>query len=612
MVVLLDDQLAPPDMARSRLYSRLRQRLVIDSPQTLGAALTAMQHGLEQDWFVVMLLDYELGEALQGLPDRDAPPTPSSQILLFEHCEHLQAAQVDQWLDEQALAHSGATPTLTGWQPNITPQRFEASVARIRQHIEAGDTYQVNLCFGITARLTGEPLGLYRELRKHQAVGYGALIGLPDGQWILSRSPELFVSSKGGWLQARPMKGTAPAQSNFDLANDPKNTAENVMIVDLLRNDLGRLAVPGSVSVPERFDVKRYGDVLQMTSTVRARLRPDVDWHELIAAVFPCGSITGAPKQQTMRIIREIEPGPRGLYTGAIGWIDPAPRGSGSKACGVSVHDFCFSVPIRTLTVAPPTSSGERGVKLGIGAGITYSSQAADEWAECQLKASFLKRLVKPLGLFETMRATPPTGVAYLERHLDRLQGSAKALGLAFERDAARDAVMTACQTLDPDIEHRVKLELNPDGQLRVTSGQLTPIACPVDVLLAPERMTSTNGLLRHKTSDRAHYDAAWQQAEKQGAFDMLFFNERDELTEGGRSNVFVKLDGRWYTPPVQAGVLPGIMRAVLLQDSKLDANVRTITRDELLAAQDLMVCNALRGAMPARLVPKQQQSLNA
>jgi len=151
MVVLLDDQLAPPDMARSRLYSRLRQRLVIDSPQTLGAALTAMQHGLEQGWFVVMLLDYELGEALQGLPDRDAPPTPSSQILLFEHCEHLQAAQVDQWLDEQALAHSGATPTLTGWQPNITPQRFEASVARIRQHIEAGDTYQVNLCFGITA-----------------------------------------------------------------------------------------------------------------------------------------------------------------------------------------------------------------------------------------------------------------------------------------------------------------------------------------------------------------------------------------------------------------------------------------------------------------------------
>ena len=602
IVVLLDDQLAPAHEARSRLYSGLRHCLRIEDPNTLAQALQTMQTGLRKGLFAVMLLDYELGEQLQGLPPRPST-TLCSQILLFGTCTHLTTTEVDDWLEKQSraaqLSAQTATqtpiPTLTGWQPNVTPTDFKRAIDIIHERIERGDTYQVNLCFNIAAALNGDPIALYRELRKHQAVAYGALIGLPDDRWVLSRSPELFVSNQAGRLQARPMKGTAHAGGNLDLATDPKNQAENVMIVDLLRNDLGRISVAGSVSVPKRFEVQRYGEVLQMTSTVQAQLQPSVDWMDLLEGVFPCGSITGAPKHSTMHIIRELEHSPRGIYTGAIGWIDPGPV--------EGLNDFCFSVPIRTLTVSPPLSNGQRRVELGVGAGITYDSQAEDEWAECALKARFLNRFVTEASLFETMRAHRDTDIAHLERHLNRLSRSAATLGFCCDIAAVRQRLLTATACLPPDTEHRLRLDLYADGQTRVTSGVLTPIEAPVRVLLAPDHMHSGDFLLRHKTSARARYDAAWQHAVARGAFDMLFFNEHDELTEGGRSNVFVKLDGCWYTPPLEAGVLPGVMRAVLLEDAALDARIKSIARADLAHAQAVLVCNALRGALSAEIV---------
>ena len=623
IVVLLDDQLAPADAARSRVYRGLKHCLRVDDPDALWTALQTMQQGLRDDLFAVLLLDYELGEQLQGLPPRTPPETPPStsphtpaqtppqtsppsdgsfsHILLFSERQCLTAPEVDAWLDDQCQARSvhqtnaAHRPLLTGWQPNVTETEFEQAIATIHQRIESGDTYQVNLCFAVTAALNGDPLALYRALRQHQRVAYGALIGLPDGRWVLSRSPEQFVSLHDGWLQARPMKGTAEANSTVDLATDPKNQAENVMIVDLLRNDLGRLAVPGSVSVPQRFDVQRYGDVLQMTSTVQAMPRATVSWAELLKALFPCGSITGAPKHRTMQIIRELEKSPRGLYTGAIGWIDPG--------ASEQLNEFCLSVPIRTLTVSAPMPEGHRRVRLGVGAGITYSSTAHDEWAECSLKARFVSRLVNQAHLFETMRAHRQSGIAYLERHLARLSTSALALGLRFDATDARAQLHAACAALAPDTEHRLRLDLHADGHMTLTSAPIQPLETPVGVLLAPDPMESGDWLLRHKTTDRALYEAAWQQAVALGAFDMLFFNERDELTEGARSNVFVKLDGRWYTPPVTAGVLPGVMRSVLLEDAQLDARIATISRQDLARAEGLMICNALRGALPAQIV---------
>ncbi len=599
--VLLDDQTAAPGQRRSRLYAGLSESLAIDGPQALDAALLKMQSALECGLHAVMLLDYELGEALHGLPQRGRP---ASQILLFEGVTLLDGDEVEAWLaaQERAQALQGAPSeagpsqeaVVTGLRAGVDEAGFGQAVRRIQAHIATGDTYQVNLSFRLGLTLHGSPLALYRQMRAHQAVPYGALLGLPDGRWVLSRSPELFVSHHGGWLEARPMKGTAAAGGSLDLAGDTKNRAENVMIVDLLRNDLGRVATPGTVAVPERFEVHRYGDVLQMTSTVRAQPRPDVGWPELLRAVFPCGSVTGAPKRRTLEIIRELEPEPRGLYTGAIGWLAPAAPGR--------LGDFCLSVPIRTLLLEPPVDGRRSGV-LGVGAGITWDSRADDEWAECALKARFLTRLAAPLELFETLRASASAGAAHADRHLRRLARSAQALGFAFDAGRVRAALEAACAQLPAGPWHRLKLSLRPDGEVTFQSGLLSPLQGPVRVLLAPEATDSRDLFLQHKTTRRERYDAAWRAAEARGAFDMLFFNEAGELTEGGRSNVFVKIDGHWYTPPLACGVLAGVMRSVLLEDPQLAARERRIQRDDLASAQALMLCNALRGALPAELV---------
>jgi para-aminobenzoate synthetase/4-amino-4-deoxychorismate lyase len=447
-------------------------------------------------------------------------------------------------------------------------------------------------------------VALYARLRARQRVPYGALVALPGGAALLSFSPELFVRHAGGTLVTRPMKGTAPASGDdavdagraAALAQDVKNRAENLMIVDLLRNDLGRIAVTGSVEVPALFEVKRYGGVLQMTSTVQARLRPDTTLEALFAALYPCGSITGAPKRRTMEIIHELEPDPRGIYTGAIGWFDPPAAGA---AFGAQFGDFCLSVPIRTLALGPPQGGARRG-ELGVGAGIVHDSDAADEYAECGLKARFLTGLGNEFEIFETLRASRIEGCRHLEQHLDRLAASCRYFGYPFETGAARAALIEACLAMTPGQLHRLRLSVLPSGEMAVQSAQLAPLSEPVVLLLASETTHSGDVFLRHKTGVRSRYDAAWRAAEARGAFDALFFNERGELTEGGRSNVFVRFGSLWFTPPLACGVLPGVMRAVLLAAPAWNASERVITRAMLEEADDIVVCNALRGPLRA------------
>jgi para-aminobenzoate synthetase/4-amino-4-deoxychorismate lyase len=409
------------------------------------------------------------------------------------------------------------------------------------------------------------------------------------------------------------MKGTAPAADTADenavramaLAEDPKNRAENLMIVDLLRNDLGRVARTGSVGVPALFEVRPYGKVLQMTSTVQAQLRKDATLGEIFDALYPCGSITGAPKRRTMEIIHALEPAARGIYTGALGWIDPpsARLGMGAQF-GAQFGDFCLSVPIRTL-VLQPEHGGVRHGELGVGAGIVYDSDAKAEYAECHLKAGFLTSLPNEFEIFETLYATREEGCRHLERHLARLQASCAYFGYPFRADLARAGLAAASSVLAPGVPHRLRLALRPDGEVVVQTGALAPLQEPVRLLLADEAIQSQDLFLRHKTSIRSRYDAAWRAAEAVGAFDTLFFNERGELAEGGRSNVFVRIGGRWYTPPLSSGVLPGVMRAVLLDDPAWNAIECPISRETLLRAQEIVVCNALRGALRAVIVTK-------
>lgn len=604
---LLDD--ASADSAQSRLYTGLQQVLVCHGATEWEAFWADVQAGLAKSWHAVALLSYETGAALHGVEAYSQASLPS-RVLLFADCQFLQSTEVQAWLEQHADNSSPAG--IANLQPNIDEAQFADDIARIRDYIAAGDTYQVNYTYRHHFTTYGSPITLYQRLRERQPVPYGALICLPDGEAVLSLSPELFVRHQAGQLFAKPMKGTAPAtgiaqdddRAADALAHDDKNRAENLMIVDLLRNDLGRIAQAGTVKVSQLFEVERFSSVLQMTSSITARVKPDLGLAQVLAALYPCGSITGAPKRRSMQIIRELEPEPRGIYTGAIGWFAPPEMENHSTQ---ALGDFCLSVPIRTLHLQAPSAPQEphsmRQGTLGVGAGIVYDSNATDEFQECQWKAAFLTGLPAQFSLFETIYITREQGCRHLEKHLQRLQQSAQFFGFPYPAQAIPQALQAYQADLPPQTAYRLRLALNSAGEVSVQGAPLSPLTLPAKVLLAPQPTRGSDLFLRHKTTWRSHYDQAWQAAEQQGAFDMLFFNDAGYLTEGGRSNVFIQLDGAWFTPPLTDGVLHGVMRSVVLSDPKWKASERSLTLDDVQHADKIMLCNALRGVFEVELV---------
>jgi len=614
---LLDDGHADAARPSSRLYTGYRHEHRCTDPATLDTLCAAVQADLDSGLHAVLLADYEWGAKLvgAGLKKLAADDGSSLRVLVFDRLSAMSADQVGDWLAQRESAASpGAEPApagAIGLQPELTRAAFEQGIARIHEAIRDGETYQVNYTYRLHGRAHGEPLALYRRLRARQRVDYGALLRLPcvDGdsvEWVLSRSPELFVRHERGRLLARPMKGTAARSGAPEgdsetarlLHADIKNRAENLMIVDLLRNDLGRIAQLGSVQVPQLFDIEPYATVFQMTSTIEARRRADVNLAGLLRALFPCGSITGAPKHRTMEWIANLETSPRGLYTGAIGWLD---RGDGH------CPDLCLSVAIRTIVLGAD-EEGTRALTLGVGGGIVLDSVAADEWDETRWKARFLTALDPGFTLFETLRAEPGLGVPLRGRHRARLAASAMALGFGFDADAFDAVLDRALAALDPAEAPawRLRIDLQHDGRLRLTQAPLKAFSLPADgrvrLRLHPDPLPRARPLAAHKTSDRTAYDAGIRAAEAAGAFDTLFFGADGQLVEGGRSNVFVQLGGRWRTPPVADGALPGVQRAALLADPAWNAVEGRITRAELEAAEAIVVCNALRGVLPARL----------
>jgi len=602
LFALLDDATA---QRKSRLYTGFVCEHRCEDPATLADTWAGVDADLQRGLHAVLLADYEWGEKLVLARTRSA--AAALRVLMFQRLDHLTSEQVDNWLAAQDGTPASGVMQL---QPSVDAAAFVDAIGRIHEAIAAGETYQVNYTYRLHGQAYGSPAGLYRALRRRQPVAYGALIPLPnsaDGSWVVSCSPELFLRQEGGVLTARPMKGTAPRISEPEsdsetarlLSLDTKNRAENLMIVDLLRNDLGRVACTGSVKVPALFAIEPYATLFQMTSTVQATLRPGVGWPELLRATFPCGSITGAPKHHTMELIAGLESTPRGLYCGAIGWLDAAPAGR-------SIGDFCLSVAIRTAVLGPE-QHGLRPLTLGIGAGIVQDSVAADEHRECQLKARFLTGLDPGFELFETLLHLPGRGLQHQGLHLARLAHSAAALGFVFDRGAALQALEEACAvvaaTVPSGVRVRVRLALAHGGRLTLSHAPLPPLAsATVSLLLAEEALPAANPLAAHKTTLRAHYDAGVSAAERAGAFDSLFFTADGHLAEGGRSSVFVRLGGRWYTPPLSDGALPGVMRGLLLASPVWAASERCLTRADLQRAKALVVCNALRGVLPARL----------
>lgn len=564
-------------------------------PEELDALDGALQSGWQKGLHAVLFADYGFGLPLTGV---ESERGGNLALHWFADCADTDAAS---WL----ARHSDGLPAgISTPQSSVSEADYLDHIRQIHEAIRRGDTYQINYTTRLHLQAYGNPVKLYQRLR--QPVPYAVLSHLPDAQgqsaWTLCFSPELFLKiGSDGTISTEPMKGTAPILGDgqderraAELQADPKNRAENVMIVDLLRNDLGKIAQTGTVCVPEPFKVSRFGSVWQMTSTIQAQALPHTSFADILRAAFPCGSITGAPKKMSMQIIESLEAEPRGLYTGSIGYLNPSSGGLGFEGT--------FNVVIRTLSLTPLSDGIYQGV-YGVGSGIVIDSDPAAEYRECGWKARFLNELRPDFGIFETLRVENRQ-CALLDRHLCRLKTSAQALNLPLP-DGCENQIKQYIAHL-PDGVFRVKARLASDG-ISLSRAVLNRLTDKQRVIISPAVLPAQNYLRRFKTTHRALFDQAWQTAETQGAFDSLFFNSDGILLEGGRSNVFVKHRGQWLTPSLDLDILNGIMRQAVLDEPQkyLQTNqvIEThITQKTLQEAEEIRLSNALRGVFAAAL----------
>lgn len=561
-------------------FDTVHEVLRADSLDAVTAVLAGAEAAAERGAWAVGFCAYEAAPAFDSaLVAHDR--WPGEPLAWFALCDP-PAMLADADLPPADAVSMGSL------RATLDADDHRAGVERIRRWIARGDTYQVNYTHHLEGRLAGDPWGLFLALDRGQRSPYASW--LDTGQVVVcSSSPELFFELDGDRLVTRPMKGTARrgrtrAEDRLraaELACSPKDRAENVMIVDMIRNDLGRLADTGTVATTRLFDVERYATVFQMTSTIEARTRSDLG--EIFTALFPCASITGAPKVRTSRLIRRLEGAPRGVYTGAIGWIAPRRRAR-------------FSVAIRTATVRRDDGS----VRYGTGGGIVWDSDPAAEYAECQDKARIVAAPRPEFELLETMLWTPDGGFVRFDRHLARLAEGAEYFDF---RPPPDDDLRGRLQRAAADwrAPHRVRLTVNRDGGVHLEAHEFDrSLGGPVRLTLASRPIDSRDPFLFHKTTHRAVYERA--RSDHPGAEDVLLWNEHGELTESTIANLVLEIDGGLFTPPVDCGLLAGTLRAELLDRGLLSE--RVLSRDDLGACQAIYLISSLRGRRPARLIP--------
>ena len=595
--VLLQTSRADEENYRSYLFLNPLQIL---APTT--TLFTEIEQALDNGLWVAGLFSYEYGELLQGRKPRGlAPSAPPlawlgvyAQPFVFNHWTGCFEGEIPKDCD---TPRSKQRYELRNLSLSISPSEYADKIAAIHEYIRSGDTYQVNFTGKFQFDFTGSSPALFTALTDSQPVPYSAFLHAESWD-ILSFSPELFFRKTGSHILTRPMKGTAPRGADWTedqsiaewLRNNPKNRSENVMIVDLLRNDLGRICEFGSIHVDRLFSVEKYETPFQMTSEISGQLRPGIGYSDIFQSLFPCGSITGAPKLRTMDIIRELEPEPRGAYTGAIGFFSPN-------------AEAVFSIPIRTLVL-----QSDRGT-MGVGSGIVIDSQPEEEYRECLLKARFLtehaapehspEHSTEPFQLLESILWHD--GYCRLSMHLERMEQSAKYFDFHFDRNAILTALETAAKHFFQGNRIKVRMTLDRSGAIQIAD---SPAAdnTPGNVAISSIRVSSSDRFLRHKTTRRSLYDRQHRWALEQGFIDVLFLNERDEVTEGAISNIFIEKDGWWLTPPICSGVLPGAYRRYLL-DTNPRVKESVLRLSDLASADAIYLCNAVRGLIQVRVV---------
>jgi para-aminobenzoate synthetase/4-amino-4-deoxychorismate lyase len=594
----------------TRLFIAPQHQLFTPTPAQIPALFAEIERAVSAGLFVAGYFTYEAGALFEPMAGLHALPgnQPLVWLGVYARCyrfDHRSGAFIDgepPGLDRfSAPGSQPAVPLQTAF--TLAETEFAERMDTIHDWIRAGQVYQLNFTAPLAVSAACSPGALYARLRLCQPVDFGAFLHVQPRRHILSFSPELFfrLDAASRRITTRPMKGTAPRGRNSAedraqaawLASDPKNRAENLMIVDLLRNDLGRLCRFGSIHADPLFALERFSSLWQMTSTVRGQLRPEVGFQQIFRALFPCGSITGAPKVRAMQLLSQIESAPRGVYTGSIGFFSP--------------EQTVFSVAIRTIDLDPPQESSHQGRvvaplrgSMGVGGGIVADSSSSSEFRECLLKASFLTHPTEAFSLVETLlwRGNYPL----LELHLDRILDSAAYFDFPCDRTEIQAALQAHATAFTGFQSHKIRLLLHPDGALHIES-QLLPAAAPhlARVCLASQRTDARDRLYFHKTTHRPLYATVFAAATQAGFDDALFLNQRAQLTEGAISNLFIEKNGRWITPPVACGLLAGVFRRHLLE-TRQNIEERVLTLEDLRQADAIYLANAVRGLRQATI----------
>ena len=481
--------------------------------------------------------------------------------------------------------------------PNIDYKRYKADIKKVKRHIECGDVYQINYTFKDRFCYPGDWAELYMSLRKSQKVAYSAVIKF-NNQIILSFSPELFFRKNKNIIETYPMKGTLKRgkdikedkQNILQLKNSVKDRSENLMIVDLLRNDFGRISETGSVKTKELFKIEKYETLLQMISIVRAKLKKDLSLNQLLGSVFPCGSVTGAPKIRAMQIIKDLEKEPRGIYTGSIGYLTPKKKA-------------VFNVAIRTIVL----DTLKKKVEMGIGSGIVYDSKVESEFQECLLKADFTKKTSSGFKLIETLLVKRNKKIDLLGYHLKRLKNSLKYFDFCYNEGVIKDKLQKHLKQLNNSKSYKLRLLYSKAGFLIISHSLLKEnLHKDLKVVISEKRMNSNDVFLYHKTTNRSIYDNEYKKAIKNGLAEILFLNEHKQVTEGAISNIIIKKKRYYYTPPLSCGLLNGVYRQYLMNKNNFPLKEKILYKKDLLKAEKIFICNSLRGLREVKLISGQ------
>ena len=573
---------------KSLLFLKPFKVITCFRPEELREKLDELDKILDKGYYAAGFMSYEAGYAFEeALKNKNRYTFP---LLWF-------GVYKKPLIYEGRLAGEvkGST-SINDIKPNISKKEYIANIKRIKKHIVRGESYEVNFCFKQKFSFRGSAYKLYLQLREKQTVAYSAFIKFGD-YFIVSFSPELFFRKTKSSIETRPMKGTLKrgktleedAEQERFLGRSDKDRSENLMIVDLLRNDLGRISKAGSVKAKELFKVEKYETLFQMISVIRGSLKKDISLYQIFKNIFPCGSVTGAPKIRTMRIIRELEKEPRLVYTGSIGYLAP------KKEKGA------FNVAIRTVVIDKKKKKGE----MGIGSGIVYESDASSEYAECLLKSSFLTSKKSNFQLIETILVKGGRRCLLLKLHFERLKKSSKYFNFCYNEKAVRENLKTRLEALDERKFYKLRLLLSRAGTVKITCSVIPAgqDVIPRRVKISGKKTLSSDVLLRHKVSARELYNKEHKKYKKLGFYGVIFTNERDEITEGAVSNIIIKKGGFYYTPPLSCGLLNGVYRQYLINKKSFPLKEKTIFRKDVLTADAVYLCNSVRGLEEVKVI---------